>query len=59
VCETLWQTLCEYAIPVVLLVIGALLLFNQGGTVNWVFVVSGIFTVLQGGLLLVSALTHD
>ncbi len=58
-CPTLWQTVCEYAVPVVFLVIGALLLFNQGGTVNWVFIVSGVFTVIQGGLLLVNALGDD
>lgn len=59
VCTTLWQTICEYAVPVVFLIIGALLLFNQGNTVNWVFIVSGVFTVIQGGLLLVNALSQD
>lgn len=58
-CTTLWQTVCEYAVPVVLLIIGALLLFNQGGTVDWVFIVSGIFTVIQGGLLLVNVISND
>lgn len=58
-CVTLWQTLCQYAVPTIFLVIGALLLFNQGNTVNWVFVISGSFTVLEGGLLLVNAFSDD
>ncbi len=56
---TLWQTLCEYAVPVVFILIGICLLFNQGNTVNWVFVLSGAFTVVEGGLLLVNALYQD
>ena len=43
-CDTLFYTLCEYAVPVVFLVIGTLLMFNQGNTVNWVFIFGGIFT---------------
>ena len=58
-CSTLWLTVCEYALPTILLLIGALLLFNQGNTVKWVFIISGIFTVLEGGLLLVSTLSED
>ncbi|MBQ3221522.1 MAG: DUF308 domain-containing protein [Clostridia bacterium] len=58
-CSTLLYTLCEYAVPVVFLLIGVLLLFNQGNTVAWVFVSSGIFTVLEGGLLLVGAFSLD
>ena len=58
-CASLWLTVCEYAVPAMLLVIGALLLFNQGNTVNWVFIISGIFTVVEGGLLLVNTLAED
>lgn len=58
-CHSLFYTLCEYAAPVLCIVIGALLLFNQGNTVNWVFIVSGIFTVIEGGLLLVNAFSGD
>lgn len=46
-----------YARPLVCAVIGILLLFNQGGTLDWVFVVGGILTVIEGGLLLVEALS--
>ena len=58
-CHTLFYTLCEYAAPALCIVIGTLLLFNQGNTVNWVFVVSGIFTSVEGGLLLVNAFSGD
>ncbi|MBQ8686051.1 MAG: DUF308 domain-containing protein [Clostridia bacterium] len=58
-CATLFYTLCEYAIPIVFIVIGTLLMFNQGNTVDWVFVVGGIFTVIEGGLLLVGAFADD
>lgn len=58
-CTMLWQTICQYAKPAVFLIIGLLLLFHQGETVSWVFVVSGICTVLEGGLLLVDAIIDD
>ena len=58
-CDTLFYTLCEYAVPVVFLVIGTLLMFNQGNTVKWVFIFGGIFTIIEGGLLLVGALGDD
>ena len=58
-CDTLFYTRCEYAVPVVFLVIGTLLMFNQGNTVNWVFIFGGIFTIIEGGLLLVGALSDD
>ena len=59
VCSTLWYTICEYAVPAVFLIIGSLLLFNQGNTVVWVFILSGIFTIVEGGLLLISAFGDD
>lgn len=58
-CQTWYLTLCEYAMPILCIVIGMLLLFNQGNTVNWVFVVSGIVTILEGALLLIDALQTE
>ena len=58
-CQTWYLTLCEYAMPILCIVIGTLLLFNQGNTVNWVFVVSGIATILEGALLLIDALQTE
>ncbi len=45
--------------PVVMLVVGLCLFFNQGGTVNWVFIVSGIFLVIYGVLNLVESLKNE
>ncbi len=58
-CATWYLTLCEYAMPALFIVIGILLLFNQGNTVDWVFILSGCFTVAEGGVLLVNALSDD
>lgn len=58
-CINLFHALCVYAIPALCLVIGVLLLFNQGNTAQWVFVISGVFTVVEGGFLLIGALADD
>ena len=59
VCSTVFQAICRFAAPALCILIGILLLFNQGNTVAWVFVLSGVFTVLEGGLLLAEALVDD
>lgn len=58
-CSSLAHTLYCYAVPAIVLLIGILLLFNKGNTVGWVFVLSGIFTALEGGLLLTNAFLTD
>ena len=40
-----------YLKPVLLILIGILLCFNQGGEATWVFVVTGLITVVEGGLI--------
>ena len=42
-----------YAVPVFSLIAGCCLLFNQGGTVDWIFVVVGIVLIVDGILSLV------
>lgn len=59
VCAAFWQTVCEYAVPVVFILIGIFLLFNKGNTVDWVFILSGAFTIIEGGLLLVNGFYQD
>ena len=59
ICPVLWQTVCEYAVPVVFVLIGVFLLFNQGNTVSWVFIASGVFTIFEGGLLLVNSFYQE
>ena len=41
-----------YAAPVLCILISFFLFFNQGGTVEWVFIVTGIFLIAEGILLL-------
>lgn len=43
----------QFVEPAICAVIGILLLFNQGGTIDWVFIVSGIFLIIQGILNLI------
>ena len=58
-CTTIFQSICDFAAPIVCILIGVLLLFNQGETVAWVFILSGVVTVLEGGLLLAEAILED
>ena len=58
-CSSKWKTICNYAVPVLFILIGLCLLFNQGNTVNWVFIISGVFTITEGGLLFVTAISED
>ena len=57
--QSVWQKVTEYIQPALLLCIGFLLFFNQGETVAWIFIISGVLTVLEGGILLINALTGD
>ena len=57
--ETLLKTIIEYAIPVLCIVIGILLMFNQNNTVKLVFIFGGILTIIEGGLLLAGAVLDD
>ena len=54
-----WRAILEYLKPVVCMLIGLFLLFNQGGTVEWVFIVSGVLTVGEGTLVLFTTLLGD
>ena len=42
--------------PVICILVAGCLLFNQGGTVDWVFIVSGLFLIVEGVLALGDAL---
>lgn len=56
---TLLQKIAAFAYPIVCILIGFFLLFNEGNEAQWVFIVSGSLTVLEGGLLLLSTFTLD
>lgn len=47
---TLKEKIFVYAKPVAMVLAGVCLLFNQGGTIAWIFVLSGILLVLEGVL---------
>ena len=49
------EKFAEYFRPVVTVVAGACLLFNQSGTIAWVFVVTGVLLIVQGVWSLVGA----
>ena len=54
-----WRTVLELVKPALCLLIGVLLLFNQGGTVDWIFIVCGICTAVEGALLLFTTLANE
>ena len=51
-CHNSFFTVLEYAKPCIMLLIGGLLLFNQEGLMDFIFVASGILTLLEGGIML-------
>lgn len=44
--------------PAVCLFIAVCLLFNQGGTIAWVFIVAGIFLIIDGVIALIDCLAN-
>lgn len=56
---SLWYTIMEYALPCIMLVIGLLLLFNQTGLLNFIFIVSGVLTIIEGILILLRTFLED
>ena len=54
-CSTLIAKILEYVLPSVMIAIGILLLFCQSVAVNFIFILSGILTLIAGGVLLFSA----
>ena len=54
-----WRTALEFLKPALCLFIGILLLFNQGGTVDWIFIVCGVSTVVEGAVLLFTTLENE
>jgi hypothetical protein len=54
--KTLLAKIVGFIQPVGYLVVALCLLFNQGGTVDWVFILAGIFFIVQAALALVDCL---
>lgn len=57
--KSLLHTLLEFAVPAVIICIGCLLFFNQTAAVNVVFIISGIFAILDGALMLFNAFAEE
>jgi len=54
-----WGVLLQYAQPVLLALIGGLLFFHELENMQWVFILAGILTVLEGSLLFISAIQYE
>lgn len=48
-------TVMLYIAPILNIVLGLLLLFNQSGTVAWIFIVVGVLLIIDGVMLLCDA----
>ncbi len=58
-CSSLWQTIIEYAQPIICIVVGILLLFHQEEIIDVILISSGLLITLEGGMLLFQALTDE
>lgn len=52
---TMKESIMLYIKPIVTVLAGACLFFNQGGTISWIFVVTGILLIAEGVLELVDS----
>lgn len=50
------DTFFRYADPVLTVIIAFFLLFNQGGTIDWIFIVAGIALVIEAIIALINCL---
>ena len=57
--ENFWRAVLEYATPAICIAIGILLLFHRGAVVNFIFIISGILTFIEGGLMLFNGITEE
>lgn len=58
-CDSLLQKLLKYAVPIICIAIGILLLFHRGEMLEIVLIVSGCLTFIEGGIVLFNAWTED
>ena len=59
VCDSLFKTILEYALPSVFILIGIFLLFHQAVALEIIFVVTGILTLIEGAILLIEAFDEE
>lgn len=58
-CDSWISAVCEYAASVVCIAIGLLLLFHQRLAVNFIFISSGLLTLLVGGIMLFDVCSRE
>lgn len=58
-CDTPFHTALSYAVPVLCVLIGGVLLLHQALAIELIFIVSGILALIEGGLLLFNALNEE
>ena len=58
-CDKVLFTISEYAVIGIMIFIGFLLLFHQAKAVNVIFIVSGVLTIIEGGLLLANTFIQE
>ena len=58
-CRDIVRTIFEFAVPSLFVLIGLMFLFHQGKAVSFIFVVSGILTIMEGGALLANAILEE
>ncbi len=58
-CDSVWQGILDYSLPIIAIAIGTLLLFHRESVINVVFIVSGALTVVAGGLLLLGTFIEE
>ena len=58
-CDTLFKTVLEYALPSVFVLIGCLLLCHRAFALEIIFVLTGILTLADGGILLIEVFENE
>lgn len=58
-CTAFINRICEFAVPSICIAIGILLLFHRVASANFIFITTGIFVLLDGGLLLFNSLSEN
>lgn len=58
-CKGIVHTILEYAVPALFILIGIMFLFQQEKTLDIIFIISGILTIAEGGVLLATALWKE
>ena len=59
VCYNALGIVIEYALPILCIAVGILLLFHSGNAAEFIFILSGILTVFIGAVLMLDAIAQE